>query len=88
MWNPVNGHIETIVNEVPMEIGKGSSQRRARMLSINDNTELVLFGGSCTNVMSEIWKYKYQSNSWEFLGNMQALRANHLVVPVTGLECP
>jgi hypothetical protein len=88
VWNPVNGHIETIVNEMPIENGKVFSQQRASMLSINGNTELVLFGGWCTNYINEIWKYKYESNSWEFLGNMQVFRANHLVIQVTGLECP
>jgi len=71
-----------------MEKGHTYSLRRARMISINNNSELVFTGGWSDEFLTEVWKYKYFSKSWELLGNIQIGRENHLFFPVTGMECP
>ena len=87
-WNPVDGRIEAIVAEMPMESGCTKAYRRAKIISINKNTELVFFGGLSDNLITEVWKYKYASSQWEFLGNIQIGRYGHLAVPVIGMKCP
>ena len=73
---------------MPMEIGHSNGHQRGQMISMNDNTELVFFGGWNDIFITEIWKYKYTKNSWELLGHMQTGRENHLAISVTGFDCP
>ena len=86
VWNPVEGTVEIIVDNLPQQ-----AQYRycgAKMISINNNTELVFFGGWSSNYVTQIWKYKYHSNVWELLGNIQQGREDALVFQVKGLDCP
>jgi hypothetical protein len=88
VWNPVDGTITTIVNEMPMEIGHTYPYHKSKLISVNKNTELVFFGGWSDNYITEVWKYKYVGNQWELLGNIQTGREAHIVIPVTGMKCP
>jgi hypothetical protein len=88
VWNPSDGAIKTIVDVMPIEIGRTSPHQLAEMISTNNFTELVFFGGFGDAFFTDVWKYKYLSNSWELLGNINVGRKNHLAIPVTGIECP
>jgi len=88
VWNPLDRSITAIVDAMPIEIARGRSLTRAKMVSINKNTELVFFGGFLGDFYTEVWKYKYLNNSWELLGNIQNGRESPLAIPVIGLKCP
>ena len=84
----MDGTITPIVDVMPMENRLGTRQSRAKMVSINKNTELVFLGGWWGDYYTEVWKYKYLINSWELLGNIQYGRESLLAIPVIGLKCP
>ncbi len=85
-WNTIEGTIEIIVNNLPQQAQY--KYTGAKMISVNNNTELVFFGGWSSNFVTQIWKYKYRSNTWELLGNLQQGREDALVFQVNGLDCP
>jgi hypothetical protein len=87
-FNPFDGAIETLVDEMPMEIGHTTGLQLSKIISTNKNTELVFFGGWSGYYTTDVWKYKYVSNKWELLGNIQISRINHLAIPVIGMKCP
>ena len=88
VWSPEDLTIKTITNELPMEVGHSNPFQHSQIITKNDNTELIFFGGWCDVNIKDVWKYQSQSNSWEILGQMQIKRASHLVVPVVGMDCP
>jgi hypothetical protein len=88
VWNPEDLTTKTLIAEMPMEIGHSNPHQHSRIITLKDNTELIFFGGWCDTEIKEVWKYKSQSDSWEVLGQMQIMRSKHLVVPVTGMDCP
>ncbi len=87
-YNPLDGAIEILVDEMPMEIGQRPALQYSKMISTNKNTELVFFGGWSGYFTTDVWKYKYVSNKWELVGNIQITRTNHLAIPVIGMKCP
>ena len=78
VWNTFDGTLIIISDVLPQEIGHTSSLDTSVMVSINDNTELVITGGWSNYFISEIWKYTYANNSWQMLGNLQTARSSHL----------
>ncbi len=88
VWNPMDMTVNTIIDEMPMESGRSSPLSRSQIITLNNNTELIIFGGSSGGEIKEIWKYKTQNNSWELLGQMQTPRSDFQVVLVTRTECP
>jgi hypothetical protein len=86
LWNTIDGTLQTIVDSLPQQVQYRYTG--ARMISVNKNTELVFFGGWSTNFVTEVWKYKYDSNTWELLGSLQSAREDPLVMQVYGLGCP
>jgi hypothetical protein len=87
-WNIETGTVETIVDSMPPEIEYGWSNRRGRVISTSDHTELVFFGGWTGGYVNKVWKYNYPRNSWEFVGRIQYARSTHLAIPVKRMECP
>jgi hypothetical protein len=59
------------------------------LLSVNDNTELILHGGLVdSTTLYDIWKYSSGKNTWSQLGTMLKNRREHSAIAVAGLECP
>ncbi len=72
-----------------LESGCSSPLSRSQIITLNNITELIFFGGYTSgDEIKYIWKYKIQINSWELLGQMQTPRSDFQVVPVTRTECP
>ncbi len=88
IWNMASGSVEIIVDILPTEKKYGWSTYGAKIISINDNTELVFFGGWPGIMLTEVWKYNYPRNTWTLVGNIQVGRQHHLAIPVKGMECP
>ena len=58
------------------------------MFSINDGSELILYGGFAGYYLADIWKYSVADDTWTQVGNMTSPRYGHLVIPVTAVKCP
>ena len=46
VWNPADGSVTMITNELPPEEGDSNGVAFAQLLAINDGTELLLYGGN------------------------------------------
>lgn len=46
VWNPADGSVTLITNELPPEEGYSSGVAFAQLLAINNGTELLLYGGN------------------------------------------
>jgi len=66
VWNSFNGTVRTVIDVLPQEVGRGLSLDSHVMTSINDYTELVITGGWDNGFVSDIWKFTYASNNWQF----------------------
>ena len=89
LWNPVDGSVETIVAQLPQEKATNQPLNSARMISVEDNTSLVFFGGKIgNNYSSDVWKYHYSNNYWMKLGNLLSPRCEQVVIMTPGLKCP
>jgi len=61
------------------------------MISVNGNTELVIFGGYSdlvSDYVKDIWKYTYPTDTWKIIGAMNNPRADMLTFIVEDIECP
>lgn len=86
-WNPADESLTTLHEELPHEkdgLGLDGSQ----MFSINDRSELILYGGFAGVYLADIWKYSVADDSWNQVGNMTTTRYGHVVIPVTNVKCP
>ena len=87
VWNPQDGTIELIVDDFPhiTSIPNG----HARMVSINEESDLLLYGGNYNGTtMNTIWKFSGSTNSWSEFGTMLTIRDDHLVLPIDEISCP
>jgi hypothetical protein len=87
VWNPSDESVTTFHDALPHEqdgLGLDGSQ----MISVDDGSELILYGGFAGEYLSDIWKYSVQDDSWAQVGNMTTTRYGHLVIPVTAVKCP
>jgi len=89
IWNPVDGSVQTIAALLPQEKINQQPLLAAKMISIENNTEVVFFGGKISNnYISEVWKYTYSNDSWQQLGNLLSPRCQNALIIVPGLKCP
>ena len=88
LWNPVDGSVKTIVAQLPQEKATNQPLNVATMISVENNTELVILGGNSAGYLSDVWKYKYLDNSWAKLRNLLSPRFEHVAIIVPGLKCP
>ena len=61
-----------------------------RAVSVNDGSELILFGGKRPNSVQGtkgIWKFNLKNDEWSNIGNMTVDRWSHVVFPVYGIDC-
>ena len=58
------------------------------MFSINDGSELILYGGFAGEYLPDIWKYSVADDTWTQVGNMTSPRYGHHVIQVSGVICP
>ncbi len=80
---------QLVVDRMPFEIETNWPIGPSSMVSMNDNTELVMIGGwGGTCVGAEVYKYNYARNSFKYLGNLQLPIQKPLLIPVVGIECP
>ena len=87
VWNPQDGTIELIVDEFPPIISIPNGH--ARMVSINEESDLLLYGGNYNGTtMNTIWKFSGSTNSWSEFGTMLTSRDDHLVLPIDEISCP
>ena len=86
IWNPVDGSVKTIVAQLPQEINQPLNV--ATMISVENNTELVILGGYSAGYLSDVWKYKYLDNSWLKLRNLLSPRCEHVAIIMPELKCP
>ena len=87
LWNSADGTVETIVDELPQEVGKPNGIAKCRIISVNDNSELVFIGGYTDNFISDIWKFRMIDLNWQKLGDLSTLNAEHDSLAVSGLSC-
>jgi hypothetical protein len=82
------GVAQLVVDRVPLEIKTNWPLGASSLVSINDNTELVMIGGwGGSFVGAEVYKYNYAQNSFQYLGNLQLPIQKPLLIPVVGIEC-
>ncbi len=68
-------------------MGKPYALNVFAMTSINYNTQLLMMGGWTGNFISDIWKFTFANNSWEFLGNLPTARGQMAGFSVSGFRC-
>ena len=79
----------TFVSELPQELGKMMGLSDLDIVSINNYSELIFFGGNAdAQTITDIWKYKHSDRSWMKVGDLFAVRTDIKALLVPHLECP
>ena len=87
-WSPVHGTTSILSEFHPDEEGALFPLRSSQMISINDGSELLMYGGFNGNGLQSIWKFTLVDNTWAKTGSLPAPKFGHEVLPVWGIECP
>ena len=80
-WNPEDGTVTTLA-QIPSVI---KTRISSQLISINNNKELLLFGGyskSSTIYHDDVWKYSVTSNSWTNMKNMSGPKSSFTILPI------
>ena len=78
-----------ISDRLPEEIGKSNGLAFSQLLTVNNGTELLLYGGQIGNqIFDGIYKFYFASKTWLQVGKMKFPRSAHVVIPVHNLSCP
>jgi len=64
LWNPQTKEVELLWDEIPPEVGGSMGIEAAKIIPINDGSELIFYGGYNRSIKDEIWKYNVETNSW------------------------
>ena len=86
-WNPSDGSVETIFNQLPPEEGASTGLRYSKIVPIKGGTELLLYGGNKGSDHKGIWKYSVTENTWIRIGDTLVPRGGHVVLPVANVTC-
>ena len=87
-FNYWNGSVRIVTPILPHEVGSTTGLRRAKMISINEGKELLVYGGITSNtIFSGIWKYSVKDDIWSKIGKMFIPRIDHAVIEITGIDC-
>ncbi len=80
---------EELSGQLPIETEKQSPLTFCQLVSINNKTELLLYGGQINDkIFDGIYKFSLVTKIWMKVGKMIFPRAAHTVTPVQGLTCP
>jgi hypothetical protein len=87
-WNPQDGSVTKLADLPTIS----NSIENSQLISINNKTELLLYGGYAIHNGSEyyhdeIWNYKSGTNKWSELKKMWKPRYSFVVLPVLNLAC-
>jgi len=81
--------LEELDSQLPMEVEFNEALTFGRLVSVNNQTELLLYGGQINNkIFDGIYKFSPVTRLWMKVGKMIFPRAAHTVTPVQGLTCP
>ena len=86
-WNPSDGTVELVANEIPPEDGSSIGLTYSQVLPINEGSEFLLYSGYKVSHHKGIWRYNVAENSWKKVGNIMTSRGEHVTLPVTGIDC-
>ncbi len=64
LWNPRASTVETIFEEIPGEEGELRGLKGSGMVSVEDDSEIILYGGWQGTYLKAVWKYVVSENSW------------------------
>jgi hypothetical protein len=53
VWNPIDGSVTKVTKELPNEEGDSASLNAAKLVSIKNGTELLLYGGNQVRFIAE-----------------------------------
>ena len=83
VWNPEDGTVTTLAD---LDLPSGAKTRISSQLkSINNNTEILLFGGYSDNgavYHDNVWKYSFNTNSWAKVAKMSGPKSSFVLSPV------
>ena len=85
-WNPEDGTVTTLATLPSDAQNRVSSQ----LISINGNTELLMFGGYSaqgSKYHNDIWKYSSATNSWIMVSQMTRQKSSFVILPVKDSFC-
>jgi hypothetical protein len=91
LWNPSSETVETISDEIPPEEGSESEGlQESQIVAINGRSEFLLYGGVVNgqNHSDVIWRFTLETKAWQKVGTMLDAREEHVVLPVSGYQCP
>jgi hypothetical protein len=81
------GTVQRINDFLPSEDEASLGLNHAQLVPINGGTELLLYGGWQGDYSADIWKYNIEKDTWTQHGSLLTAREEHIVLPVTGLDC-
>jgi len=85
LFNLFDQSIQKIVPELPQEVGT-IALIRGTMVSVNDETELIIAGGQNNIVHNEIWKFNFRWKSWKMIGTLRNPKVELFAVKVNNLN--
>jgi len=67
IWNPRTREVQLLWDEIPPEVGiETYGLHLAKSISVNDGSELFVYGGGFNlGSSNEIWKYTVKNNTWK-----------------------
>jgi hypothetical protein len=81
--------LEELDSKLPMEVEFNAALSFGRLVSVNNKTELLLYGGQINDkIFDGIYKFSPVTKLWMKVGKMIFPRAAHTVTPVQGITCP
>jgi hypothetical protein len=86
-WNPIDGTVEPVSDELPAEEGATQGLSHSQMIPIKDGSEFMFYGGFKGSHHKGIWKYIVATNNWTRVGSTLVARGEHIALPVTGIDC-
>ena len=84
-WNPEDG---TVTSLADLQINN-ESLRSTQLIPINDNTELLMYGGYSRSDQyhDDVWKYSSATNSWAKVSKMSGTKSSLVVLPLEDDFC-
>jgi len=66
IWNPKTSEIQLLWDEIPPEKEASNNLQDAQMITVNEGSEFLLYGGYLNQTyLDTIWKYSVVNNTWE-----------------------
>jgi len=65
LWYPGTSEIQLLWNEIPPENDSPTGLRDAELITIDQGSEFLVYGGYNGNSSNGIWKYTVVNNTWE-----------------------